>query len=41
LELQQQEQTMLVCVTHSTALAERLQQQMELDGGLLQKLAAS
>lgn len=41
LELQQQEQTMLVCVTHSTALAERLQQQMELDAGLLQKLAAS
>ncbi len=36
LELQQQEQTMLVCVTHSASLAERMQRQMELDGGVLQ-----
>ena len=35
LELQQQEETMLVMVTHSHALASRLQRQLQLDGGEL------
>ncbi len=41
LELQQQEQTMLVCVTHSQSLAEKMQRQMELDSGMLQVVAGS
>ncbi len=36
LELQQQEQTMLVVVTHSMDLARMLQRQVELDNGVLQ-----
>lgn len=35
LELQRQEQTILIVVTHSGELAERLQRQLELDGGRL------
>ncbi len=35
LELQQQEQTMLIVVTHSTELAGLLQRRMEIDNGLL------
>jgi len=36
LELQQQEQTMLIVVTHSLELAAMLQRRAELDGGKLQ-----
>jgi lipoprotein-releasing system ATP-binding protein len=35
LKLQQEEQTMLVVVTHSTELAEMLQQRRHLDNGTL------
>ena len=41
LELQQQEQTLLIVVTHSLELADMLGQQMELDDGRLRERASS
>jgi lipoprotein-releasing system ATP-binding protein len=41
LELQRQEQTILIVVTHSDELAGRLQRQMELDGGRLVERGAT
>ncbi|NLS95223.1 MAG: ABC transporter ATP-binding protein [Planctomycetaceae bacterium] len=39
LELQTEENTMLIVVTHSTSLAERMQQRRRLDNGRLQEVA--
>ena len=38
LDLQEQEQTMLVVVTHSVELAQLLQRRLELDNGVLKEL---
>ncbi len=39
LELQEAERNMLITVTHSAALARRMQRRMELDGGRLREVA--